>query len=107
MMKNWLPAELGSIARAMLITPRVCLMGLFTPFAELTLDVPARAAGAGAQRAAALDHKAGDDAVEGQAVIKALIDQFQKVFAGDRCCGSIQFNVNGFAVLHRNTNHRC
>ena len=75
MMKNWLPAELGSIARAMLITPR--------------------------------DHKAGDDAVEGQAVIKALIDQFQKVFAGDRCCGSIQFNVNGFAVLHRNTNHRC
>ena len=79
MMKNWLPAELGSIARAMLITPR----------------------------AAALDHKAGDDAVEGQAVIKALIDQFQKVFAGDRCCGSIQFNVNSFAVLHRNTNHRC
>ena len=58
-------------------------------------------------RVAALDHKAGDDAVEGQAVIKALIDQFQKVFAGDRCCGSIQFNVNGFAVLHRNTNHRC
>ena len=93
MMKNWLPAELGSIARAMLITPRVCLMGLFTLFV--------------AGRVAALDHKAGDDAVEGQAVIKALIDQFQKVFAGDRCCGSIQFNVNSFAVLHRNTNHRC
>ena len=49
----------------------------------------------------------GDAAVEDQAVIKALIDQFQKVFAGDRCCGSIQFNVNSFAVLHRNTNHRC
>ena len=96
MMKNWLPAELGSIARAMLITPR-----------ELALDVPAGAAGAVAGRVAALDHKAGDDAVEGQAVIKALIDQFQKVFTGDRCCGSIQFNVNGFAVLHRNTNHRC
>ena len=96
MMKNWLPAELGSIARAMLITPRVCLIGL-----------PAGAAGAVAGRVAALDHKAGDDAVEGQAVIKALIDQFQKVFAGDRCCGSIQFNVNGFSVLHRNTNHRC
>ena len=104
MMKNWLPAELGSIARAMLITPRVCLMGLFTPFCR---NSPAGAAGAVAGRVAALDHKAGDDAVEGQAVIKALIDQFQKVFAGDRCCGSIQFNVNSFAVLHRNTNHRC
>ena len=43
MMKNWLPAELGSIARAMLITPRVCLMGLFDAVGqELALDAASR-----------------------------------------------------------------
>ena len=74
---------------------------------ELALDVPAGAAHAGALRVAALNHKAGDNAVEGQAVVEALLDELLKVLAGDGCCGSIQFNVNGFAVLHRNTNHRC
>ena len=72
---------------------------------ELTLDVPARAAHAGALRAAALDHKAGDDAVEGQAVVKALLDQLLKVFAGDGSCLGVQLNVDGLAVLHRDTDH--
>ena len=33
MMKNWLPALLGFMLRAMLMTPRTCLMGLLTPLA--------------------------------------------------------------------------
>ena len=32
-MKNWLPALFGFMARAMDITPRLCFMGFFTPFA--------------------------------------------------------------------------
>ena len=45
---------------------------------KLALDVPAGAAGAVAQRAAALDHKAGDHAVEGQAVVKPSLTSFLK-----------------------------
>ena len=55
-----------------------------TVCSELALDVPARAAGAVAQRAAALDHKAGNHAVEGQAVVKALADQLLEILTGDR-----------------------
>ena len=42
---------------------------------ELTLDMIAGTTGAGAKRAAALNHKAGDHAVEDLAVIEFLIDQ--------------------------------
>ena len=79
MMKNWLAAlGFGGGGRA-LPPPRGGWGGVVDAVSgKLALDVPARAAGAGAQRAAALDHKAGDDTVEGQAVIKALLDQLLK-----------------------------
>ena len=60
------------MARAMESTPRSCLRSFCTPLlAELTADGIAGAAHAGAVGAAALDHEAGDDPVEDQAVIKA------------------------------------
>ena len=46
-------------------TPRVCLRVV-----ELGLELVARAAGAGAGGVAALDHEAGDDAVEDDAVVE-------------------------------------
>ena len=46
---------------------------------ELALDAVAGAAHAGALGAAALDHEAGDDPVEDQAVIKALVGQGDEV----------------------------
>ena len=49
---------------------------------ELALDAVAGAAGAGALRAAALDHEAGDDPVEDQAVIEALVGQGDEVVDG-------------------------
>ena len=47
---------------------------------ELVLEAVAGAAGAGAERAAALDHEAVDDAVERQAVVERPVDRL----AGDR-----------------------
>ena len=76
-----------------------------TVCSELALDVPARAAGAVAQRAAALDHKAGDDTVEGQAVIEALADQLLEILTGDGGDFLIQLNVDDAAVFHSNANH--
>ena len=67
MMKNWLPAELGSFVRAMESTPRSCLRVV-----EFGLELVARAAGAGAGGVAALDHEAGDHAVEDHAVVEAF-----------------------------------
>ena len=108
MMKNWLPALLGLMLRAMLMTPRVCLMGIVHAVgSKLALDVPAGAAGAVAQRAAALDHKAGDDAVERQAVVKALADQLLEIFTGDGSGFLVQLNVDDAAVFHSNANHSC
>ena len=76
-----------------------------TVCSELALDVPARAAGAVAQRAAALDHKTGDDTVEGQAVIEALADQLLEILTGDGGDFLIQLNVDDAAVFHSNANH--
>src|SRR5699024_1066463 len=72
---------------------------------KLALDLPAGAAGAVAQRAAALDHEPGDDAVEGQAVVKAGLDQFFKIFAGDGGGLLIELDVDDAAVFHSDTNH--
>ena len=98
MMKNWLPALLGFMLRAMLMTPRAVS-------GKLALDVPARATGAGAQRAAALDHKAGDDTVEGQAVVKAFLDQLFEILTGDGGNFLVQLDVDDAAVFHSNANH--
>ena len=73
---------------------------------KLALDVPAGAAHAGALGAAALDHKAGDDPMEDQTVIKALAHQLQKVLHGQRGRLGVQLKINGFAVFHSNANHK-
>ena len=49
------------------------------PLAELVLDDVARAAGAVALRAAALDHELVDDAVEGEPVVEALLREVGEV----------------------------
>ena len=67
--------------------------------------MPAGAAHAGALRVTALDHEAGNNAVEGQAVVKAVLDELLKVLAGDGGCAVVQLNVDGLAVLHGNANH--
>ena len=72
---------------------------------KLALDVPAGAAGAVAQRAAALDHKAGDDTVEGQAVVKAFLDQLFEILTGDGGNFLVQLDVDDAAVFHSNANH--
>ena len=72
---------------------------------KLALDVPAGAAGAVAQRAAALDHEAGDHAVEGQAVVKALADQLLEILTGDRSGFFVQLDIDDAAVFHSNANH--
>ena len=72
---------------------------------KLALDVPAGAAGAVAQRAAALDHEVGDDAVEGQAVVEALTDQLLEILTGDGGSFLVQLDVDDAAVFHSNANH--
>jgi len=66
---------------------------------KLALDVPAGAADAVAQRAAALDHKAGDDAVEGQTVVEALTDQLLEILTGDGGSFLVQLDVDDAAVV--------
>ena len=79
MMKNWEPAELGFIALAMDKTPGVWARSFWKPLWENSpLMQYARAAHTVAVGAAALDHKALDDPVEDQAVIKALVHQAYK-----------------------------
>jgi hypothetical protein len=46
---------------------------------ELVLELVAGAAGAGALGAAALDHEIGDHAVEGEAVVEAVLGQLAEV----------------------------
>ena len=69
---------------------------------ELALDGLFRAAGAVAQRVAALDHEAADDAVEGEAVVELLVDQVHKIFHGDGSHVRIELGHDGAVVLHVN-----
>ncbi|MPN63595.1 hypothetical protein SDC9_211359 [bioreactor metagenome] len=68
--------------------------------AELARDRVARSAHAGAGRVAALDHEAGNHAVEDQPVVKALLDQVHEV--GDRIGRDFgeQLGLNHIAVVH-------
>ena len=73
--------------------------------AELAFDLIAGAADADSLRAAALDHEAGDDPVEDEAVVEALIHQVFKVV--DRV-GSVfgqQFDLDLAAILHFDDDH--
>ena len=73
-MKNCVPAEFGSLLRAIDRTP-----GDVRRVVEFRLDLVAAAAGAGAERAAALDHETVDDAVEDQIVVEADLGQGDEV----------------------------
>ncbi len=57
-MKNWLPAEFGSLVRAIDRMP-----ASVQAVVEFRIDVVARSAGASSVRAACLDDEAGDDPV--------------------------------------------
>ena len=57
---------------------------------KLTLDLLLAAACARAARVAALRHKVIDNAVEGQAVVKAVRNEGFKVLTGDRCIFGIE-----------------
>ena len=72
---------------------------LHTVLRKLALDGVLRAAGAVAQRVAALHHKAGNNAVKGQSVIKAVVCKVHKVLNRDRRCIAVQLDVNRAVVL--------
>ena len=72
---------------------------------EFALDAVTRSAHAGAVRAAALDHKARDDAVKREAVIIALVRQGKEVLHGVRSCGSVEFELDNAAIFHFNDDH--
>ena len=74
--------------------------------AELTLDGVAGAAHAGALGVAALDHEAGDDPVEDQAVVKALVHQRNEVVDGVGGDVGVQLGLHDAAVFHLEGNDR-
>ena len=69
---------------------------------ELPLDGVARTAHAGALGTAALDHKAGDAAVEDQAVVKALLDQGNEVVHAVGSRLGVELRLHDGAVFHLN-----
>ena len=71
---------------------------------ELALDAVAGAAHAGAVRAAALDHKAFDDAVEDQSVIVAFLDQADKIVYRIWCDLRIELCLHDIAIFHLDSN---
>ena len=79
---------------------------LHTVEEELTLDAVAGATHAGAFGAAALDHEAGDDTVEDQAVIKIMIAQLNEVLPALGCDRGIQFALDHGAVFHSDLKSR-
>ena len=73
---------------------------------KFALDMIAGAAGTGAVRTAALQHKAPDDPMEGQTIVKALLDEADKVVDSVGRYGRIQFCLHNAAVLHGDGNNR-
>ena len=88
---------------------------------DLVVEVIARAAGAGAQRATALDHEILDDAVEGEAIVEGLMawlagerigplllaaGQAEEVLHGLRCLLVEQIDLDiTFGGVHDNSAH--
>jgi hypothetical protein len=64
---------------------------------DLVLERVARAAGAGALRAASLDHEVGDDPVEDQPVVEALAAELLEV--ADRLRGVLVEELKGDVTL--------
>ena len=67
---------------------------------EFTLYAVARTAGAGTVGVAALDHEAGNDAVEGKTVIEAFSCKAYKIAYGLRCDVGIELELDDAAVFH-------
>ena len=67
---------------------------------KLALDGVLRAAGAVAVGVAALHHETGDDAVEGQAIVKPIIGQIHKVLYGNGGGVAVQLHGDGAVVLN-------
>ena len=74
--------------------------------AELALDGEAGAAHAGRIRVAALNHKAGNDAMEAQAVVKAVLHELDKGRHGVGRRFGIQLDLHHIAVFHLNGHNR-
>ena len=73
---------------------------------ELALDAVAWAAHAGALRAAALDHKTGNNAVEDQSVIEPLIRKEDEIIHGLRGNVRVELCGDDTAVFHFDGNNR-
>ena len=67
---------------------------------EFALDGLVRASDAGAQRVTALNHEAGDDAVENDAGIEIAVAKIHEVCNGDRSDLRIQLQLDIIAGLH-------
>ena len=72
---------------------------------KLALDGFIGAAHTGTGRVAALDHEAGNDAVEDQTVIEALGNELFKVCAGDGSGLRVEFDLDDAAVGHFDLYH--
>ena len=86
-------------------TGRVLQVIFHTVLVKLPFDMITGASHAGTVGAAALDHKAADDSMKDQAVIKMLVDQADKVIYRDGGNVGIQFKFDGISVFHGNGNN--
>ena len=73
---------------------------------EFPLDAVAGVAVPLAERTAALEHEAGNDAVEDQAVVKAFFDERNKIVDGIGCDIGIQLGGDHAAVFHGDRYYR-
>ena len=71
-----------------------------TVLAEFSLYAVARAAHAGTLRISALDHKAGNDSVENEPVIKVMVYKADEVVDGVRSLVRIELHLDNAVVLH-------
>ena len=67
--------------------------------AELADDILVRTAHAVALRIASLDHEAGDNSVEGKAVVEALLNELFKVCYSFRCGSRVELELDPSAVF--------
>ena len=80
MIKNWLPAEFGCMARAMERTPAVCFRSFFkSVLSEFTLNAVSRTAHTCSVRASSLDHETVDHTMENKSVIEAFFTRLIKL----------------------------
>ena len=73
-----------------------------TVLRELTLDAVSRATHTGSVRASALDHKAVDDTMEDQTIIKSFFYKTDKIVYGIRCDFRIKLCFHHITIFHGN-----